>query len=140
MAFGMSFGSLASARDRLRTSYDSNRHVVKRLTGTVESGVGAFGFAWLQMKYPNYEMVSGIDTALLGGIALNVLSYFDKGSGWGDHVSALGNGVLNVYLVKAGWNFAKSSGSSGTTTTTAGLLGSPVPAFHVPSQDLAAQW
>lgn len=139
MAFDLSFGSLASARERLRSTYNKYEYVTSRLLGTAETGVGAFGAAYLQKKYPDYEMVKGIDTALLGGIALNLVGYLDKGAGWGKHACHVGNGVLAVYLTKYAWNMASQSGS--TSTSTGGLLPAPAPGFHVGAQELAnAGW
>ena len=117
MAFDLSFGSLASARDRLtRMRDDGDPMPPDAISRAAKNGIrmaetvgSAAAFAWLQAKFdksnPNLITPMGIPVDLLAGAGLGIAAIglplvgVDIG-GYADHMTAVATGALSVYAAK----------------------------------------
>lgn len=96
--FDFSLGSLVGGSE-------AEKNAANSVASGVEVAASAFLTAYAQTKYPTYQAVMGVDTALIGGLVLSGAGIFgmkDSGSSWGGHVSSLGHGMLAAYATKLG--------------------------------------
>jgi hypothetical protein len=142
MAFDLSFGSLASARDRLTRMRDDSMD--SGATKAIKTGIlsaetvgSALAFAWLQARFeksmPQLAAPLGIPIDLLAGGALTAAAILLPIAGvnvedFEPHMAAVGAGALSVYAAKFGVDKGAASAAKANASAMSAIATTPTTA------------